>query len=117
MVKFELVHARHRRLHEIRSRRLHGLDKRLVRIEAPPVALRHVKVPDAMIVAAVEIVSGRNAALGGGAHKLVQDGPVQSLPGNVPRTAGAVKLVGAALESELSDVSARLSNGYIQMGK
>ena len=98
MVKFELVHARHRRLHEIRPRRLHGLDERLVRIEAPPVALRHVKVPNAVIVAAIEIISGRNAALGGGAHKLVQDGPVQSLTGNVPRTAGAVKLVGAALD-------------------
>ena len=70
--------------------RFGGAEKCLGRVPAPTRALVHIKVPDARVVAAVEVVRLLNAVLFGSIGKAVQHIPTQALFFDAPFAAVTV---------------------------
>ncbi|KAG0164910.1 hypothetical protein DFQ30_009234 [Apophysomyces sp. BC1015] len=74
-----------------------GPQKRLGRVPAPPRTLVHVEIADAAVVAAIEIVGGRNARLLRGLTECFENPPFQPLFLDTPFAAGAMPGVTAAV--------------------
>ena len=80
-------------VHTVRlARERRRLQERLGRAHAKAAALIHVEVADAGVVAGVEVVDARNAGLGGRLGERIEDVPAQTLFGDAPLAARAVRV-------------------------